>query len=184
MIDITALMGLPGSGKDTMANELASEIENSHIISFAEPLRDMAWEVLKWKPKSENDYRTFKEGKSAVLPGGFDSGREFLEVLSDSVKSRFGQDCFIKLLDQKIKSLDIEDEVVNIFIPDLRMPREFSYITSFENSKIIWCNYKEVQFDYSLEKKYKHNSQVETLTMLYKLNLQDRNKHGEIIWRS
>lgn len=184
MINIISFMGLPGSGKDTMANEMASEIENAHIISFAEPLRDMAWEILKWKPTSENEYRVFKEGKSNILPGGYDDGREFLEILSDSVKSRFGHDAFIKLLDEKLKSLDIEDEVVNIFIPDLRMPREFAYITSCENSKIIWCNYKEIPFSPSLERTYTHNSQVETLGMLYKLQIQGRNRHGEIIWQS
>lgn len=177
---IIGFTGLPGSGKDTMARKMASDYPNSYIISFADPLKEMAWDILKWKPRSEKEYREFKEGKIDILPGMYDNGRQFLEVLSDVVKKQCGNEVFLNMLVKKIDSLG----EANIFIPDVRFPMEFNLIRSYNESKIFWCNYKAIQYNPNLYNTYNHNSQIETLALMNSLHLKHKNIHGTLVWDS
>jgi dephospho-CoA kinase len=175
---IVGLSGLPGSGKDYMARQLANS--NSRIISFADTLREIAWDILKWEPENDKLYRLFKESKLYILPGEYENGREFLEKLSDSIKNRFGQDFFIQDVARKINNFKDYD----IYITDVRLPKEFNLVKSFNDSKIIWCNFKNIKYTNHLNTIYSHNSQIETLRIMKELEEKNSNIHNTIIWDS
>jgi hypothetical protein len=52
-------IGPQGGGKDYQCDKLA--LEGYRKVSFADGIRELAWYILDWKPKNEQEYREFKE---------------------------------------------------------------------------------------------------------------------------
>ncbi|MFA6973922.1 MAG: AAA family ATPase [Parcubacteria group bacterium] len=105
---IIGLVGETGSGKDTVANYLAEKY-GARLLRFADPIK----EVL----------RIFFE----------QSSKQDQQWLYLQLRERFGSDVLGKALRRKVENAD-----GIIVVNGLRMPDDYVFIKSFENSYIIY----------------------------------------------
>jgi len=105
---IIGLVGETGSGKDTVAKYLAEKY-GAHLMRFADPLKD-------------------------TLKIYFDEiSKKDQQWLALEFRKRFGNDILGKALRKKI-----ENGEGIISINGLRMPEDYTFVKSFENSFVIY----------------------------------------------
>lgn len=138
-VEIIALIGPIGSGKDYRAKKLESEGYTK--VSFADYLRQTCWDILWWKPNSDLEYREFK--KNPIGPAQI-SGREFMFSIEGLLKKSFGSNVFI----EKTISHMIYHYHNKFVISDLRFIEEYNKLKEvFESVKVIFCNYKSNEYE-------------------------------------
>ncbi len=128
MIDLVAIHGKLGTGKDTMASFLTDNTP----YSFADPLRKGLLALDPWIPTDDGRRRL----SDVVSTEGWDEAKKIPEVRrlmqaygTEAGRDIHGQDCWVKLAGEFI---DKHDRVV---IRDVRFPNEVDAIYGFEFTK-------------------------------------------------
>lgn len=90
--EVVLILGLMGSGKSYMSRPY---IEDGYTkISFADPLREMCYKILGYKPTKEFSYDDFKKSNLVLKKGLFktkkiNTGRQVLQQIGSAVKELF-----------------------------------------------------------------------------------------------
>ena len=140
MRELKIFLGQIGSGKDYSANLLG---DYAHI-SLADPIRELAWALLGWKPKDFEEYEKFKEGKTYVPNFGFVVGRIFLQNLGSELRKR-NENYWCEQWSQSISNETQEKMVCS----DCRFPNEVwvsMRLPEDINVEFIWCCYESQKF--------------------------------------
>ncbi len=128
---IVGLIGLKGSGKDTLANSVQYDRENTYILKFAKGIKD----ILKKYFNITEDYyedpflKEIKFGKSNKTI------RDLMIFIGVNFRV-FDEDIWVNKLDEEIKhlnydSINYDHEKEDIYlITDVRFPNEIQYIKS------------------------------------------------------
>lgn len=141
MLEVVCSVGVIGSGKDFLAQEYIAK--GYKFINFADELREIAWELLSWRPRNKEEYELFKQGKIFIEGFGYVDGRIFLQNVGTSLRKR-DPDYWIKLW-----RTNVEKELVNgnsVVCSDVRFINElqtalYLYRKEKFNKKIIFCDY-------------------------------------------
>ena len=148
MPDLVCFIGCMGSGKDYQSKILIDK--GYKLIDFGDSLREMAWDILGWEPKDDEEYDEFK--KSNIISGdGLIqrlSGRQFLQNLgTQAIRKRF-PDFWVELWKKKVQA---EMEKGNsVVCADARFIKEVeAAISASPDAKIIFCNYKSDRYNYT-----------------------------------
>lgn len=140
---VIGFVGCIGSGKDYNANKWVFE-KNYLRISFADPLR-LLLSFIFGKEVVYERYSKFKD--SSLVLGLFWrtlSGRVLLQKLGDGIRTIFGNDIFINVMDSKIESLS--PDIPGVVIPDVRYLNEAEYILHL-GGDLFFCNYESDRYD-------------------------------------
>lgn len=149
-------VGVVGSGKDHNANKLVYE-KGFIRYSFADPLR-LLLSMVFGKEVIYEKYNKFKH--STIIVGVFWkvlSGRDILQKLGDGIRTVFGEDIFIDVMDRKIEF--VPQSVPGIVIPDVRYMNEAEYILQM-GGELIFCNYISDRYDCTLKHKSEQLAQT------------------------
>lgn len=118
---IICFLGRNGSGKTYQSNQLVKKGYTK--ISLADPVRELAWKSLGWRPENTGEYNSFKECSVSVIKPNFFwylmgtddmiaakanftseiTGRQYLQNLGEGAKDLFGEDFWVKAWEEKIK---------------------------------------------------------------------------------
>jgi hypothetical protein len=148
---IIGLIGLKGSGKDTLANSVQYDRENTYILKFAKGIKD----ILKKYFNITEDYyedpilKEIKFGKSNKTI------RDLMIFIGVNFRV-FDKDIWVNKLDEEIKylnydSINYDHEKEDIYlITDVRFPNEIQYIKSQGgiiidiDRKNLYCKEKKI----------------------------------------
>lgn len=142
---IIGFSGPPGSGKDSIADAIVSQLNNStpalaHKMSLAAPMRGVGMTLLGYDPRNHADYTRLKGEPQPLLVRKYcsrtmDNLRQFMIAFSeDFIKPRYGDDFWGRLLYGEALALGLEDAV--ILVPDFGFYREVKF---FEDT-VGWQN--------------------------------------------
>jgi hypothetical protein len=159
---VISFTGVIGSGKDYQANLLIEQGFQKYCL--ADPVREVVWDLIGWRPSTPEDYDQFKvsklttvmEYKNSVIEnqnikfiesntwtGTETTGRDLLILVGDGFRKRFGEQIWINQLISRIKNSD-HDRIV---IPDCRYANELDRLDhTFPKFKAIFCNYKSNRY--------------------------------------
>jgi hypothetical protein len=140
---IVGFIGVVGSGKDHSADKWVFE-HNFQRISFADPLR-LLISMIFGKDVAYDKYNRFKI--TSIMVGIFWrqlSGREFIQKLGDGMRTIFGDDIFLDVMDRKIESINPESR--GVVIPDVRYYNEAIYVLQL-GGDLYFCNYQSDRYD-------------------------------------
>jgi len=160
MVKLICLLGVIGSGKTYRAEKLVKEEGFIHI-NFADELREISWEILKWRPKNEQEYEDFKNGLIYISSmDGRVNGRQFLQNLGMSIRKRypnFFTECW------RAKAIHILETDTSVVCSDLRFINELEYVLDIQCSNINYCSLnKEFIFCDYRSNRYKANDNHES----------------------
>lgn len=129
---INVYIGVIGSGKDYRAKQ-DCDIQ----LAFADQLREDVWKMLGWKPKTQEEYETFKDTlfNTAYLELGFNgpifSGRELLQRYGAEVRRAEDTDHWCKRLIDKLAFLgSVGTKTVGV--TDCRFDNEVKRLIKFK----------------------------------------------------
>ena len=146
-VNIRGFVGVVGSGKDFNCQKLVDN-ENYVQINFADGLRDMAWKILNWKPKNQEEYDLFKKGQIIIPFFGRVDGRKFLQELGHAMRN-VDKDFWVKLWKRNVEDA-ISQGYNNICCSDVRYQNEIDMIKSYNwkaDIKITFCDYHSERYD-------------------------------------
>lgn len=169
---LVVFLGVKTSGKDWNAKPY---LEMGYKkISFADPLRNMLWEILGFAPNEKISYSDFKNvsfdiwtkktGRNTLdllnlLPEktNISSIRKMLQNLGSVMKKMFGQEYWAKLWYDNVLQADC-----NVVCTDCRFEYEIKKALSLSKKgyevKFVWCCYSGANFKEIL--KDKHESEA------------------------
>lgn len=169
-LEIIGLIGVIGSGKTYLSNTYKNE--GYKELSYAESSKELLWEILEWKPVSQEEENKFKDRYKIVIQGENDSynisGRNIIINFSEKIKQSVSKTIWSDLLITKIKKGIIND-YNKFIISDIRFSYEASAIKNFcdyrridhrdqVDFKFIFCNYKSNRYSI-LDNKNEHLAQ-------------------------
>jgi len=161
MMKLNVYIGVMGSGKDYEADKCDEK------ISFGDAVRRDVWKILKWKPKTQEEYEMFKETKWK-LPGDrihYFTGRRILQDYGTDIRRTEDKDHWVKQLITKIDAVNNtnlalevhERKYLTVGIPDCRFPNEVSGIINLWEKlattpkrfelEFIHCDYKSNRYN-------------------------------------
>ena len=141
-MEIIGFCGVIGSGKDWRCSEYVKR--GYTRLAFADPLRELCYATVGWKESDSIHYELFKSNYWNPIYKKIDpfNGRDLLERLGKHMMVMFGEDIWVKLLEKKIESQNIE----KVVIPDVRYKEEIKSILN-KNGKIFFCNFKSLRYE-------------------------------------
>lgn len=166
ILKVISYIGVLGSGKNFRADQLINH--GFKQVNFADPLRNMAWSLLGWKPNNEKEYEEFKLKKLIFNPmlsrsltedneyiNTFDftfslTGREFLQKLGTEMRN-IDEDFWANLWLRDTVDLMVKDKV-NVCCSDLRYGNELRKVYSLSNiedveTAFIFTNFKSHRYE-------------------------------------
>lgn len=145
-LEVVGYIGCLGSGKSFQTEKLIKE--GYYPIAFADELRNKCWEFLSWNPKNDEEYENFKAGNVFIdLFGGFVNGRAVLQQMGQLMRME-NKNYWVDKLKQRIDLL-YKLGYNKIVVTDIRHENELELIKSYNNSKVIFCDYKSERYDCS-----------------------------------
>lgn len=138
---IIGLVGLAGSGKDTVAGILQGHWEQDDIQSactaFADPIRSMCRDLLLHAGVQGPDRYLFnRELKETVIPEIGASYRHMAQTLGTEWGQQcLGRDVWIRVLDKRLQ-IYRERDVTHFVIPDVRFTVEADWLRA--QGGVIW----------------------------------------------
>jgi hypothetical protein len=138
---IIGLVGLAGSGKDTVAGMLrrlwVERDLKSTCIAFADPIRSICFDLLLHaRVQDPTRYILDRELKETVILELGVSYRHMAQTLGTEWGQQcLGRDVWIRLLDQRLKTYR-EQQVTHFVIPDVRFAVEADWLRS--QGAVIW----------------------------------------------
>jgi len=157
-IEIIGLIGVIGSGKTYLSNTYKNQ--GFQELSFAQSCKDLLWEVLQWKPVSQEEENKFKDEYEICIKNKNDSynisGRNLIINFSERIKENVSKSIWADLLITKIKKGIIND-YNKFIISDVRFFNEVLALKNFYDYrridhrdqielKFIFCNYKSDRY--------------------------------------
>lgn len=147
-------IGVIGSGKDYRADRYVSENPGSVKLAFADPLREIVWDILEWKPSSDKEYQEFKSlvFRSGIVTFPLFNGRNILTGLGEAIK-KHDPYFFANRFVQRVSELE-EEGYTTVVCSDLRFPVELEAIFDnemFETSEFIFCDYRSDRYNPSFD---------------------------------
>lgn len=136
MIQIIALTGYAGVGKDTIAECLIDQ--GWHRLAFADRLKEMAWDidpVVDWDEFGLPVYmQTYAHEEtpevSMELAKKYSAfGRSFLQNLGQAVRDHVGEDTWVEILEREMVYERRLSKTEKFVITDLRYPNEAKWLT-------------------------------------------------------
>lgn len=130
---IIGLVGLAGSGKDTVAQLLqdhwAKDGRVSMCTAFADPIRTMCRDLMRYAGVQEPDRYLFdRQLKEATIPELGVSYRHLAQTLGTEWGQQcIGRDVWIRVLDQRLQAYR-ERKVTHFVIPDVRFAVESDWL--------------------------------------------------------
>lgn len=109
--NVILIAGAKRSGKDTVADMLAKKIKGSYRLSYAEPMKDIVYEMLGL---------TFDEGE-ALKNSDSNPHRGYLQRFGQKAKQYFGANCWGEIVEHTIANLPKGSTTI---ISDFRVPVE------------------------------------------------------------
>ncbi len=156
--ELVAVLGLYGSGKSYITKVFARQ--GFTKMSFADPLRDIAFKILGYTGKVLN-YDEFKKStlnlkKNLFKNEKLNTGRQVLQQTGSVIKDLFGQNIWADLLTKSVL-----DSKQNVIIDDVRFDYEVQSILKLKRRgykiKFIWACYDKN--DYTNALKDEHESE-------------------------
>lgn len=149
MINITAYVGVQGSGKDYCCQRLVKE-EGYFHLNFADEVRQITWLILGWEPENHEEYEKFKITELEFL-GVKCFGRDILRRIGSGLRKRLGEDLWIQ--QWRIHFWNhVDNGLRNFCVSDLRYYNEIEFFKSLAHStedlkfKAIFCNFKSKRY--------------------------------------
>ena len=187
MPKVVCNIGVIGSGKNFRAKQL---VDQGYVqINFADNLRELAWEILGWRPFLKEDYEKFKK-RSIVFTIDGDindiTGREFLQNLGSAMRKRNADYLSDPWFDSVYKKLS---ENKNVVCSDLRALNELKAALDFLQETLhndgsyssTWalCDVEFIFCDYRSER-YNATNSHESEHLAQRI-LKDGHKDGDIL---
>ena len=147
---IHVYIGLLQSGKTTTAKE-DQEIHTGEKrdVSFADAVRECAWNILDWRPINHQSYENFKKTHVITLSNKQGeivslTGREFLQRLGTDAIRKFDENFWIIQLLKKISHLRMNEDVDHVYITDCRFWNEARSLKERfgEDVEFIYCDWQ------------------------------------------
>lgn len=143
---IIGLVGLAGSGKDTVAGMLISHLSKPGIqhmneravpLAFADPIRTMCFDLMQYAGvQNPSSYLSDRKLKEAVIPEQGVSYRHLAQTLgTEWGQQRIGRDVWIRVLDQRMQEY-CKRGAMHFVIPDVRFAPEVDWLRS--QGAVIW----------------------------------------------
>jgi hypothetical protein len=126
---LIALIGDPGSGKDTIGKRLV-EKHGFVRFAFADKVRELAYEFLPPHERSHIDGVGWDRAKQSEV------FRQTLEWVGDGARKVFGEEFWIEQIKEEIKTLIANNK--DIVITDLRKDNEARFVYTFRPDFSIW----------------------------------------------
>lgn len=170
MSRLICYIGVIGSGKDYQAKRYISENPNTLHINFADELREMAWDILGWRPNTNEEYEDFKQsnmcqyveadkGYCLANIARIDfTGREFLQRLGTEALRKRDADFWANCWKRKVNKAIAQG--YDVVCSDLRFTNELECALSLKISDnpanhdyvsltpdFIFCDYKSERYD-------------------------------------
>jgi len=155
--EIIGLTGVIGSGKNYRAEQY--EAQGYKHLSFADGVRNVAWETLRWKPRNKKEYEIFKRSTisttlffSQESNGRVDAnpeksqditGRDYLILVGQRFKTIFGEDIWIKLVLNEIYNSNHKKFVIS----DCRFGAELFHLYCGYYLKVQHCDYRSDRYE-------------------------------------
>lgn len=146
--EIIVFLGLKNCGKGFNAKPF---IENGYKkISFADPLRDMVYDIINYIPYDGFNYDDFKMSDVVLCKNLFKrkritTGRKILQNIGSVIKKFFGEDVWATMWYNSVLSHN-----TNIVCDDARFTYEIEKAISLSRKgykvKFIWCCYNGANF--------------------------------------
>jgi hypothetical protein len=127
---LIALIGAPGSGKDTIAKRLVEQ-HGFVRFAFADKVRELAYETLSDSEQLDIDNLGWDVAKRRS-----DFYRAHLERVGDGARKVFGEEFWIEQISEEIKTLIANNK--DIVITDLRKDNEARFVYTFRPDFSIW----------------------------------------------
>lgn len=142
---IIALIGLKGSGKDTVARMIVDQFDNVQTVAFADPIKKVINDLFELDPSNNDQYDAFKRTHvSYQLPGYFNHvvfGRNFVREIGMLMRSYDDNQFNQYVLDR------MQNEPESIWVvTDVRFDNEFDMLSSL-GAKMIRINHPDCQYD-------------------------------------
>lgn len=168
MAKLVCMIGVIGSGKDYRAKKL---VEQGYVqVNFADPLRELMWDIEGWRPENDAEYEVFKQAVSYCPELGRGvTGREKLQNLGQAMRKRDND----YWCDQWRKALITTYK--NVVCSDLRFRNEFLQAYWFQDRRdveFVFCDYRSDRYEPDNE----HESE-----RLAQRILKDGYKDGDIL---
>ena len=138
---IIAICGLKRSGKDTVANYLATKIPNVIHCKIAQPLKDMCENLFNFTASQmETDDKDVIDTKWGITPRDALKfvGTEMMQYKIQELLPDIGRSFWVKQLVDKIKKNQSNEENKTVIISDLRFIHEYDMIKrEFKDSQVV-----------------------------------------------
>lgn len=164
---VKCFLGVIGSGKDYQCKKLLEYKYKQ--INFADPLREMAWNILNWRPASSLEYDIFKKKTINMFNYKTDlsdpvfslTGREFLQYLGSYMR-KLDDNFWVNLWAKEVLKYSKE---YDICCSDLRYENEL-YKAQEINADIYYCNY--ISDRYEPNNPHESEKLAQSLIQIYK----------------
>jgi len=158
MNKLICYVGVMGSGKDFNAKKYIEENPKTKHINFADELREMAWDILGWRPNKNEEYDAFKRTDfkdCGELRSDLSfTGREFLQRLgTEALRKRdpnFWVKCWVKKVQEAL------NDGYDVVCSDCRFDNELRFAIGINYSAnlstpaspyFVFCNYISDRYD-------------------------------------
>ena len=159
---INVYIGVIGSVKDYRAKQ-----ECDIQLAFADQLREDVWKIIGWKPKTQEEYETFKSAlfNPAYFELGFNSpaftGRDLLQRYGTEVRRAEDDKHWCDCLIRRLEILSSTNNENSVGITDCRFYNEVSALIKFSKRANKLGQNVQLEFIHTDFKSDRYNSTAE-----------------------
>lgn len=157
MNKLICYVGCIGGGKDYQAKKYIAEHPKTKHINFADELREMSWDILGWRPNTNEEYEDFKKlsliSNEEVSRIEF-TGREYLQRLGTEALRKRDPNFWVKCWVNKVQ--EALNNGYDVVCSDCRFENELRFAIGINYSAnlhtpaspyFVFCNYISDRYD-------------------------------------